>query len=218
MSPTGVHACFGRQAPSTQDWTLLLGRGRPAYVVSGFSYSFKGALRWPQDARCQTNPSSCIPQAAFVCFRDAVWVDWFPRLSRTESGFNDGVGNLIFDLVGWWKVKQKGSNARGRDEREIVWEREGEREKWVGGNLTLCYNFSHADCICLLHFTIVPDSSGIPACLTTARPTQQHQTSVKVKKREGHYSSMCHWWNWNWKTDWVFRLWQEAKLQTALNK
>ncbi len=61
--------------------------------------------------------------------------------------------------------------------------REREREVGVGGNLTLCYNFSHADCICLLHFTIVPDSSGIPACLTMALPTQQHQTSVKVKKK-----------------------------------
>lgn len=73
--------------------------------------------------------------------------------------------------------------------KERVFERK--REKWVGGNLTLCYNFSHADCICLLHFTIVPDSSGIPACLTMAQPTQQHQTSIEVKKTERDITQVC---------------------------
>jgi len=212
MSPTGAHACFGRRVPSTPDWTHSLGQGRLVYAVSAFSYSFKRGLL----SHVDPNHSSCIYQAAFesIAFHDCheqslvsptVWVTWFLTLSVDE------------------KLNRKEVMREGEmKERVLERKRERERSGW-GGNLTLCYNFSHADCICLLHFTIVPDSSGIPACLTTAQPTQQHQTGVKWRKKNMRdITQVC-------VTDETLRLgigkrvgWLDCdrnpKLQTAWNK
>lgn len=40
MSPAVVHACCGRQAPSSRGWTLLLGQAVPAFSVSGILFVF----------------------------------------------------------------------------------------------------------------------------------------------------------------------------------